>query len=201
MQSSVYVAPLGRLRWIPLALIPAPNTICDCFAATSTNARSSQPSSPITEARTTALTRTLTGTLAFLGTSIVALEANPAPNDGGNGGGITRGATKDAAGGGTDAATDAKNPATTAKADESPGGDDEDEAVRALKRAHGILKAEEAAIAAAAPGQQSSSAVSNLTGAESGGVGEVRKQTAKVLDTLSEAYAGKGRWELARCVL
>lgn len=55
-----------------------------------------------------------------------------------------------------------------------------------------------AAISAAAPGQQSVPAVSNLTGGEGRGVGEVRKQTAQVLDTLSEAYAGRTRWEHAR---
>ena len=69
-----------------------------------------------------------------------------------------------------------------------------------LKRAHEILKAETAVIPATKSGQQSGSPVTNLTGGESRGVEEVRKQTAKVLDTLSEAYAGKRRWEHARCV-
>lgn len=145
-----------------------------------------------------ALTRTLAGTLAFLGTSAVALEANPSANVDG-GGGTTSGAAK---AGAVNGAGEATAGATDAGA---PGGsptEDDGEAVRALKRAHEILKVEMAGIAAAAeaaPGQQGGSAVSNLTGGERRGVGEVRAQTAKVLDTLSEAYAGKSRWEHARC--
>lgn len=161
-----------------------------CFTSSSTDARSSQPSSPTAEARITALTRTLAGTMAFLGTSIVTLEASPGANDGDP--------TKAGAGNGTDTTPDATD--AGAAAGGSPKEDD-DEAVRVLKRAHEIFKIEVAAIAAAAPDQNSGSGVLNLTGGESRrGVEEVRKQTAKVLDTLSEAHAGKRRWEHARCV-
>eukprot|EP00752_Nemacystus_decipiens_P013903 g12341.t1 len=161
--------------------------------ADSANARSSTPSSPTDDARKAALTRTLTGTLAFLGTSIVALEADPGANGGGNAGGATdksgAGKSADTATGGTDSAA--------VEADDSPK-DDGDEAVRVLKRAHEILKAETAATVAVNPGQLGGVSVTNLTGGESRGVDELRKQTAKVLDTLSEAYAGKRRWEHAR---
>eukprot|EP00903_Cladosiphon_okamuranus_P020524 g18841.t1 len=156
---------------------------------------SSQPSSPAAKARITALTRTLTGTLAFLGTSIVALEANTGANDSGT----TGSPTKAGEGKGTDTATDTTTNAAVAapEAGGSPEVDD-DEGVRVLKRSHEILKVEMAAIAATKPDQENGSAVTNLTGGESRGVEEVGKQTAKVLDTLSEAYAGKRRWELAR---
>lgn len=76
-----------------------------------------------------------------------------------------------------------------------------DEAVQVLKRAHEILKIEMAANAAAAPGQQGDSAVLDLSGGGSRGEGEVKKQAAKVLDTLSEAYARGEHWEHARCVM
>lgn len=78
--------------------------------------------------------------------------------------------------------------------------DTDNEAIEVLKRAHEILKAETAAMAeTAVPGRPPGG--SNLVNLAGGGVreeGEVRKQTAKVLDTLSEAYARGRRWEQAR---
>ena len=152
----------------------------------SADSTGSQPPPATAKARVTALTRTLTGTLAFLGTSIVTLEANPGAD--GSGSGTTGGPTAE--------------PAATAEAGVSPeddDDDDDDEVVRVLKRAHDMLKVEMAAVEEAEPAVQSDSAATNLTGGESRGVEEIRRQTAKVLDTLSEAYASRRHWEQARC--
>lgn len=72
------------------------------------------------------------------------------------------------------------------------------EAVAVLERAHELLKAEMAAVAGTPSGRQGGPAVLNVAGGGSRGVEEIRRQTAQVLDTLSEAYAGKRRWEQAR---
>lgn len=137
----------------------------------------------------------------------------PGPNDGSGSGGTARDPTKP--GKETQAETDtvagascdgerppdlaATAAAVTAGAvDGSP--KEDDEAVQVLKRAHEILKNELAATAAVAPGQESGSAVVDLSRGGSRGEGEVEKQTAKVLDNLSEAYARGKHWERARCV-
>lgn len=73
-----------------------------------------------------------------------------------------------------------------------------DEAINVFKRAHEMLKAETAAMAAAEPSQKGDSAGVYSAVGESRGEADVRKQTAKVLDALSEAYARERRWERAR---
>ncbi|CBJ49219.1 expressed unknown protein [Ectocarpus siliculosus] len=174
-----------------------------------TNARSSPPTPSITEGRITALTRTLTGTLAFLGTSLLAPEVQPSANYGSNGssttttssGGVTPGVMK----GGAEKVTvpapgfscDDKGP-IVADSGEAGSSKEADEAIDVLKRAHEMLKAETVAMATAGPGQKGGLAGVYSAVGESRGEADVRKQTAKVLDTLSEAYGREKRWERAR---
>ncbi|CAM9780067.1 unnamed protein product [Ectocarpus sp. 4 AP-2014] len=171
-----------------------------------TNAGSSPPTPSTTEGRITALTRTLTGTLAFLGTSLLAPEVQPSANDGSTTtttktGGVTPGVIKEAA---EKVAVptpgfycDDKGPIV---ADPAAAGSSQeaDEAVGVLNRAHEMLKAETASMAAAEPGQKGSPAGVYSPVGESRGEADVRKQTAKVLDTLSESYGREKRWERAR---
>ncbi|CAM9612394.1 unnamed protein product [Ectocarpus sp. 12 AP-2014] len=175
-----------------------------------TNARSSPPTPSTSEGRLTALTRTLTGTLAFLGTSLLALEVQPSANDGSNSstttttsasGGVTPGAIKEAAEKVTAAAPgfscDDKGP-TVVDSAAAGSSKEADEAIDVLKRAHEMLKAETAAMATAGAGQKGGPAGVYSAVGESRGEADVRKQTAKVLDTLSEAYGREKRWERAR---
>ncbi|CAN0296932.1 unnamed protein product [Ectocarpus fasciculatus] len=178
-------------------------------SSTDTNAGGSPSTPSSTEGRITALTRNLTGTLAFLGTSLLALEVQPSANDRSNStattssDGVTPGPIKEGAEKVTAAAPgytcDDKGPIRTDSAAEGSS-KEAGEAIDVLKRAHEILKAETAAMAAAGPGQKGGSAGVYSAVGESRGEADVRKQTAKVLDTLSEAYAREKRWERARCV-
>ncbi|CAM9855220.1 unnamed protein product [Scytosiphon promiscuus] len=180
--------------------------------ATTPDAASSTSSSPAAEAKKAALTRTLTGTLTFLGTSLLALGAQSTGGDGKasvNGGerdrggaGSTPGATSegmaDSTGPVTGVAREGKEPNAEAKPVDGSTKEDA-EAVEVLRRAHEVLKAETAAMAeTAASGRRTGLDVVNLAGGGTRGEKEVRKQTAKVLDTLSEAYARGRRWEQAR---
>jgi len=145
--------------------------------------------STTTDAREKALTRTLTGTLVFLGTSTLALDAESSASDGRK----ARGPANAGEESGDGAAT-AGAAAVAADASSKEDG----EAIAVLKRAHELLKAETAAIAATPSGRPDGPVVLNVVGGEGRGVEEVRRQTARVLDTLSEAYAGNRRWEQAR---
>lgn len=75
-----------------------------------------------------------------------------------------------------------------------------EEAVDVLKRALEMLRTE-----AAAPAAASTAGVEAARAEVSSAVGidrreeEVKEQTARVLDALSEAYARHRRWEQARC--
>ncbi|CAM9673778.1 unnamed protein product, partial [Hapterophycus canaliculatus] len=166
---------------------------------TSTSKTSSASPWPTAEARKTAMRRTLTGALTFLGTSLLALGAKSTgggskastlggERDGG-GGGITPGSTGEVTADGIDPAkaSPREDGEPTVAAAAAGGSSDDDEAVKVLKRAHEILKAETAALAeTAVPGRPAGSDVVSLAGGGIRGGGEVRTQTAKVLDTLSE---------------
>ena len=141
-----------------------------------TAAEVSPPSPPPSKTARKGLTRTLTATLAFLGTSLLALDRQPdtstngtsasegtasALGDGGSGGSASpgpegeRGTMADGSGGDQGPAVVAESPAAAAAAAvvaPAPASVSElyEEAVHVLKRALGMLRIEAAALSAAA---------------------------------------------------
>eukprot|EP00904_Undaria_pinnatifida_P005497 jgi/Undpi1/2077/HiC_scaffold_12.g05463.m1 len=188
----------------------------------------SPPSPPLSmTARSTALTRTLMVTLSFLGISLLALEKqhgasmngtsaneentdtvgdgaakpNPEGKSGtvaggpgsGQGSAVVAELVKSAESADSAAAA---SPVTASAAQVGVG--EVDEAIDVLKRALGMLRTEAAALAAASTAEVEAAraGVSSAVGIDR--TEEVKEQTARVLDVLSEAYAHQRRWEQAR---
>ena len=189
----------------------------------------SPPSPPLSmTARSTALTRTLMVTLSFLGISLLALEkqhgtsmngtsaneentdtvgdgaAKPNPEGksgtvaGGPGSGQGSAVVAELVESAESAdSAAAASPVTASAAQVGVG--EVDEAIDVLKRALGMLRTEAAALAAASTAEVEAAraGVSSAVGIDR--TEEVKEQTARVLDVLSEAYAHQRRWEQARC--